>query len=56
MTTDSPARACACSVFSHPELAAMVPEFVPVNNTEQVSMELADPEAAKGESMATDGR
>ncbi|BDQ34618.1 TolB family protein [Pseudodesulfovibrio portus] len=42
--------------FSHPELAAMVPEFVPVNSAEQMTMELADPEAAKGESMATDGR
>ena len=42
--------------FSHPELAAMVPEFVPINTAYQVSMELADPEGAKGESMATDGR
>lgn len=42
--------------FSHPELAAMVPEFVPVNTAYQVSMELADPEGAKGKSMATDGR
>ncbi|MBG0791484.1 MAG: PD40 domain-containing protein [Desulfovibrionaceae bacterium] len=42
--------------FSHPELAAMVPEFVPVNSVDQHSMELADPEGAVGKSMATDGR
>ncbi|MCJ2166056.1 MULTISPECIES: PD40 domain-containing protein [unclassified Pseudodesulfovibrio] len=42
--------------FSHPELAAMVPEFVPTKNLYPRTMELADPEGAAGESMATDGR
>nr|WP_321260689.1 hypothetical protein [uncultured Pseudodesulfovibrio sp.] len=42
--------------FSHPELAAMVPEFVPDNSVVQKTMELADPEGAKGNSMAIDGR
>jgi len=42
--------------FSHPELAAMVPEFVPDNSVVQRTMGLADPEGAKGDSMATDGR
>jgi hypothetical protein len=43
--------------FSHGELAAMVPEFVPDHaKFKQKSMELADPEGALGESMATDGR
>jgi Tol biopolymer transport system component len=42
--------------FSHPELAAMVPEFVPTENIYPRTIELADPEGATGESMATDGR
>ncbi len=42
--------------FSRPEMAAMVPEFVPPSGVRQRSMDLADPQAAKGESMATDGR
>jgi hypothetical protein len=43
--------------FSHDELAAMVPEFVPDHAKHtQKTMELADPEGALGESMATDGR
>ena len=42
--------------FSHPELAAMVPEFIPPDNIIQKTMELADPEGAQGTSMATDGR
>lgn len=42
--------------FSHPELAAMVPEFIPDNRVVQRTMELADPEGAKGNSMAIDGR
>nr|WP_287412149.1 hypothetical protein [Pseudodesulfovibrio sp.] len=42
--------------FSHSELAAMVPEFVPDNSVIQRTMGLADPEGAKGNSMATDGR
>jgi hypothetical protein len=43
--------------FSHEELAAMVPEFVPDHaKHRQKSMALADPAGALGESMATDGR
>lgn len=42
--------------FSHDDLAAMVPEFVPVTGAIQKTMALADPEGAKGDSMATDGR
>ncbi|MEZ7195830.1 TolB family protein [Pseudodesulfovibrio karagichevae] len=43
--------------FSHEELAAMVPEFVPDHaKFRQKSMELADPQGALGKSMATDGR
>jgi len=42
--------------FSSPDLAAMVPEFLPKHGNRLKSMELADPEGAKGESMATDGR
>ncbi|WP_319541043.1 hypothetical protein [uncultured Pseudodesulfovibrio sp.] len=42
--------------FSHTELAAMVPEFIPNNSIIQRTMVLADPEGAQGESMATDGR
>ncbi|WP_319582274.1 hypothetical protein [uncultured Pseudodesulfovibrio sp.] len=43
--------------FSHDELAAMVPEFVPDHAKHtQKAMVLADPEGALGESMATDGR
>jgi hypothetical protein len=43
--------------FSHDEMAAMVPEFVPDHaRFRQKTMELADPEGALGESMATDGR
>ena len=42
--------------FSHPELAAMVPEFVPADSAAQLAMDLADPEGATGKSMATDGR
>ena len=43
--------------FSHDELAAMVPEFVPDHAKHtQKTMELEDPEAALGKSMATDGR
>jgi len=43
--------------FSHPEMAAMVPEFVPPGaGVTQKTMELADPEGAVGQSMATDGR
>lgn len=42
--------------FSHPQMAAMVPEFVPEGNVVQRTMELADPQGAVGNSMATDGR
>ncbi|MFH1913325.1 MAG: hypothetical protein ABIK45_03515 [Pseudomonadota bacterium] len=43
--------------FSHPEMAAMVPEFVPTGaGVTQKTMELADPEGAVGQSMAIDGR
>ena len=42
--------------FSSPELAAMVPEFLPSNETGPKIMELADPENVRGESIATDGR
>ena len=43
--------------FSHRELAAMVPEFVPDHaGSLQKSMDLKDPKEALGASMATDGR
>lgn len=43
--------------LSHPELAAMVPEFVPPKaGVHQKYMDLADPDGAVGKSMATDGR
>ncbi|AMK09692.1 TolB family protein [Pseudodesulfovibrio indicus] len=43
--------------LSHPELAAMVPEFVPpAAGIKQKYMDLADPDGAVGQSIATDGR
>ncbi len=42
--------------FSHNDLAAMVPEFIPKKASIPGVLELASPEQARGKSMATDGR
>lgn len=42
--------------LSDPELAAMVPEFVPGKSIVQKNMKFFDSEGAKGKSIATDGR